>query len=754
MKGVLILFLCAVAASAQQINIDLIPASPHLSLGHANQRWNAQINNLTVAKCITLNGTNCFGGTWGVTGATDVTLLLTGSTLSLAPCALNVQVYQWNGTVWGCAIVGGVGGGSPGGSSNNLQTNLGAGSFGGITNVVPGSVLVSNRAAALPIFQAKPVLDLRDFSGISVGAKIDAACASLSGSQGAVQILSSVGAGTSIVGLPQTCALLDYRGQPIVPNSGSFPISLPASPYEYYKTLTSAPASTNDESATAYFELDHKGGGNYTFPGFKSTYSGITADVFSQGKGQEFAGKFEIFKRGIGEAQGVYSAAYNIGPTPVGGQEPTTVWRGDGGDCINCAGGADAYTLTVASYAAGVLTWVEAGFGPLIGEGMTLVLNQSQYTTGSILSQSGTPPTFVGSGTTWSTYSPAATAGKVCFSMAEQDTAGFQFWYPVTSIASDTSLTISALFQGSQTAYSSAFNGTGSYRLGYCSLVTSAVNSSASQVTVSGYDGWTSGNTFTQWLSPMTSVTSDNIQVNMLGPGVNIAPPIGVQRTLNGGRGNWRGIVLSGNGKLVYGSDISNSLDPNFASTDAVYHFSGALPSGVAGTFFDSIPAGTFNALKIKTASGQATSLQYGQGTLGQWNLTETTGAFEILLDAHAGKIRTGSFQSQIGTGTAPLIVASTTPVANLTVSNHPQVYEAGVLTTAEKIYTNTQTLSGGAATHTLANSFTYTSPGTFGCTCTDQTATAACKAVPASATTVTLAGTGSDVLWLSCSGH
>jgi hypothetical protein len=25
---------------------------------------------------------------------------------------------------------------------------------------------------------------------------------------------------------------------------------------------------------------------------------------------------------------------------------------------------------------------------------------------------------------------------------------------------------------------------------------------------------------------------------------------------------------------------------------------------------------------------------------------------------------------------------------------------------------------------------------------------------VPASATTVTMAGTGSDVLWLSCSGH
>lgn len=113
-----------------------------------------------------------------------------------------------------------------------------------------------------------------------------------------------------------------------------------------------------------------------------------------------------------------------------------------------------------------------------------------------------------------------------------------------------------------------------------------------------------------------------------------------------------------------------------------------------------------------------------------------------------------GQFTSTLATGTAPFSITSTTPVANLTASNHPQVYEAGVLTTAEKIYTNTQALTTGAATHTFANSFTYTSSSTFGCTCTDQTAANACKAVPASATTVTLAGTGSDTLWLSCSGH
>jgi hypothetical protein len=113
-----------------------------------------------------------------------------------------------------------------------------------------------------------------------------------------------------------------------------------------------------------------------------------------------------------------------------------------------------------------------------------------------------------------------------------------------------------------------------------------------------------------------------------------------------------------------------------------------------------------------------------------------------------------GLITSTLATGTAPLSITSTTPVSHLTLTAHPQVYEAGVLTTSEKIYTNTQSLIGGAATHTFAHSFTYTSSGAFGCTCTDETSANACRAVPASATTVTLAGTGSDVVWLECTGH
>ena len=156
------------------------------------------------------------------------------------------------------------------------------------------------------------------------------------------------------------------------------------------------------------------------------------------------------------------------------------------------------------------------------------------------------------------------------------------------------------------------------------------------------------------------------------------------------------------------------------------------------------------------------TAFGYGFGTIGCCNdyytfndtglagdstslpATNTTGGISLV----------NQITSTLATGTAPLSIASTTPVANLTVSNHPEVYEAGVLTTAEKIYTNTQAPTTGAATHIFASSFSYTSSSTFACSCTDQTAANACRAVPESATAVTLAGTGADVLWLECVGH
>jgi hypothetical protein len=81
-------------------------------------------------------------------------------------------------------------------------------------------------------------------------------------------------------------------------------------------------------------------------------------------------------------------------------------------------------------------------------------------------------------------------------------------------------------------------------------------------------------------------------------------------------------------------------------------------------------------------------------------------------------------------------------------------VYEAGVLNENAKTYISRQALKDGTVTHSFSNGFSFTSAATFGCSCTDQTAPNACQATPISASTVHLAGTSSDVVWLSCTGH
>ncbi len=110
--------------------------------------------------------------------------------------------------------------------------------------------------------------------------------------------------------------------------------------------------------------------------------------------------------------------------------------------------------------------------------------------------------------------------------------------------------------------------------------------------------------------------------------------------------------------------------------------------------------------------------------------------------------------QSTVTTGTAPLTVASTTPVANLTLTSHPQVLStSGGLQTSAKMVIGTATLSGG----TLV--VTFTSGAVFGntnyvCTGANQTNANAFKIVNTSASSITITGTGTDIIGFHCIGN
>ena len=78
----------------------------------------------------------------------------------------------------------------------------------------------------------------------------------------------------------------------------------------------------------------------------------------------------------------------------------------------------------------------------------------------------------------------------------------------------------------------------------------------------------------------------------------------------------------------------------------------------------------------------------------------------------------------------------------------------AGAVQGTAHIVSGTVVLVAGAATVTLTNSAVFTSSGSFICTATDQTAANAVKIVPASATTITVAGTGTDTIAYDCKGN
>jgi len=252
--------------------------------------------------------------------------------------------------------------------------------------------------------------------------------------------------------------------------------------------------------------------------------------------------------------------------------------------------------------------------------------------------------------------------------------------------------------------------------------------------------------------------------------------------TTNGGSGAACNIT-GGVATLGIGSDTrvfcsyTNSTFSNSQYVLAQVTNIGAAVTGVGVRMSNSAETGYFffciagsSSVIYKYTAGTVAAITSGGApcVVGDYLLLEVNGPNLTATDLTQGFTLTGSDSSITSgypglaaynvTGTTftnfrggNLTYVATDPIAAPTVTGH---YEAGVLNANEFVYTNTQLLSGGTATHTFGNSFAFTSSSTFGCTCTDQTAANACSAAPASANTVNLLGTGSDVLWLSCSGH
>lgn len=144
-----------------------------------------------------------------------------------------------------------------------------------------------------------------------------------------------------------------------------------------------------------------------------------------------------------------------------------------------------------------------------------------------------------------------------------------------------------------------------------------------------------------------------------------------------------------------------------------------------------------------------------GDGTSWLERLTATLKTFKVPITTNS------QITSTLATGTAPLAIASTTSVANLTVSNHPKVQGCGTTTacshsalTGGQIVFGQVALSAGLATVTgISPAFTMST--TFQCTASDRTTAGnAANAVPASTNSITVRGTSTDVISYICVGN
>lgn len=127
------------------------------------------------------------------------------------------------------------------------------------------------------------------------------------------------------------------------------------------------------------------------------------------------------------------------------------------------------------------------------------------------------------------------------------------------------------------------------------------------------------------------------------------------------------------------------------------------------------------DASAIHTVVGADTTDTLTNKTIAAGNFTGT--------ETHSGQI-----QSSIVTGTPPFSIASTTPVSNLTVSNHPKVYNCGVAAAcANTALPNSMVVIGTVALISAAPSAVtvtgispaFTAGATYVCTATNNTTAA-----------------------------
>jgi hypothetical protein len=299
------------------------------------------------------------------------------------------------------------------------------------------------------------------FAGASVGAKIDTACADLSGAQGLVVIPASMGAGWSLIGIPSNATVWDLRG-----NGGSSQVSF-ARGIDYYTRITSTNGGFSIPS-TILLEQDAFGGGVNALP-TKTQWQPLRIEMQGRTIGERKGIEANVYTYGKGDSIGGMFSSYDWGGFSTGGDEGSeglraTSQQGFGNNTVPVG--------TVASVSGNTVTgsWT-AGSNFALGEQRPLInTSRGVYSTGTLASGGGTAPfTIVGSGTTWAATFGAGAKSDLFLEYTALNGAA-RFVVPVLSIVDDTHLT--AEYNIAEIG-ASGFNPSGAYKIFKGGLVSS-----------------------------------------------------------------------------------------------------------------------------------------------------------------------------------------------------------------------------------------------------------------------------------------
>jgi hypothetical protein len=259
-------------------------------------------------------------------------------------------------------------------------------------------------------------------------------------------------------------------------------------------------------------------------------------------------------------------------------------------------------------------------------------------------------------------------------------------------------------------------------------------------------------NSVAEWTPEIAICLATNFNFN-----VQPAMLLPVKKLNDGGKGtNLKG--RTNYGTLGSGpSHIITLSDSNFGKTVATAN---NRPKNDSNDAFIGYDQQVSTPSKVGVSFGAPESLSNyignaGDGTSWLERLTPNLKSFRVPITTNSQII------SSVSTGTPPLLVASTTPVANLTLRNHPQVESCGnantcvgnVLMNGQVVFGSVTLAEGSARVNSFKPGFSSTS--TFQCTASDRTnASNSANAVPLSPTGIAVTGKGADVISYICVGN